>query len=424
MHKILLFSFSGFSDENANGITMKNLLSAWTPAEKAEFYCDVQPPDYTAAHHYFRVTDTQMLKAFLGKRAQNIFSHGADGVTQFVKSNQKTPKRIPAWLKKHKYNFWLKSAREYLWMLSPWGHRKLDQWILDMDPDVIAYMVGESLFMDKLVLRTCQRLGKPLVLYNAEAFRIIDTNKRYGLERVYYKKIKKLYARLNDRAALIIYNSQLLQDGYEEEYPRRAEAVVTYNSAQCNQPAYEPKGTLKIVYFGNMGVGRSDVLLETAEILGRIHKDLVLDIYGNTTEDYVRKFQVCPNICYHGFVDAQQLHRIVGEADILLHVESFDEEIMARLKYAFSTKIAQCLCAGRCFVSYAPQQTASTQYLLSSGGAVVASDARELELRLTELVNDGALRQQYAQRALQAGLQKHCMQKTAEEIRKMIEEIA
>jgi hypothetical protein len=52
------------------------MLSGWEAGEKAEFYCDVQAPDFGAAHHYFRVTDTQMLKAFLGKKSSHIYSHG------------------------------------------------------------------------------------------------------------------------------------------------------------------------------------------------------------------------------------------------------------------------------------------------------------------------------------------------------------
>ena len=68
MQKLLLISHSGLSDTNANGITMKNLLTAWKPEEVGEFYCDVQPPDFTAASSYFRVTDRQVMKSFLGKR--------------------------------------------------------------------------------------------------------------------------------------------------------------------------------------------------------------------------------------------------------------------------------------------------------------------------------------------------------------------
>ena len=57
---------------------MKNLLSAWSAEEKAEFYCDVEPPDFSEAEHYFRVTDMQMLTALAGKKAKHIFSAEAE----------------------------------------------------------------------------------------------------------------------------------------------------------------------------------------------------------------------------------------------------------------------------------------------------------------------------------------------------------
>ena len=110
MSKVLLFSRSGFSDENANGITMKNLLSAWSCAEKAEFYCDVEPPDFSAADEYFRVTDMQMLKALIGKRTEHVFR--ADAARERAAPSAQKPAqthaaRIPQWLKKRKYHFGL-----------------------------------------------------------------------------------------------------------------------------------------------------------------------------------------------------------------------------------------------------------------------------------------------------------------------------
>ena len=108
MPKILLFSHSGFSDTDANGITMKNLLSAFSPEEKAEFYCDVQSPDFTAARQYFRVTDMQVLKAFTGKRFETVFSFNQSNVREAKENPTKVssqPRKIPAWLKKYKYNF-------------------------------------------------------------------------------------------------------------------------------------------------------------------------------------------------------------------------------------------------------------------------------------------------------------------------------
>ena len=127
MSKVLLFSHSGFSNENANGITMKNLLSAWSSDEKAEFYCDVQLPDFTAADNYFRVTDIQMLTAFVGKKTVHIFSANTEDAkavkTQTTdECGNERARRIPPWLKKRKYNFGLKWLREILWIISPWGH--------------------------------------------------------------------------------------------------------------------------------------------------------------------------------------------------------------------------------------------------------------------------------------------------------------
>lgn len=424
MHKLLVFSHSGFSNSDANGITMKNLLSAFAPEEKAEFYLDVQPADFTAAHQYFRVTDTQMIKAFLGKKAQHIFSYTA-GETEAFGSHKKSgsPKKIPTWLKKQKYNFWLKWLREYLWGISPWGHRSLKRWIDEVAPEAIVYMVGESIFMDKLVLKTCARKNVPLVLYNGEAFRIIDLNKRHGLERAYYRRVEKLYAKLNERAAMVIYNCEMLKRDYEAMYPRKGKSVVAYNSADCDVSPYRPDQSMNITYFGNLGVGRSDTLLQVAAVLNRIDPELRLDIYGNALPEAAQRFNDCENICYHGFVNAEQLREIIEQSDVLLHVESFDETIIPKLKYAFSTKIAQCLCTGRCFVSYAPTGTASSQYLRDAEGALLVSDEQELENLLRNLVRDSDLRLEYAQKAAQTGLNNHRMQTTAQWVREEIEAI-
>lgn len=423
MTKLLLFGHSGLSDTNANGITMKNLLSAFDGEDVAEFYCDVQPPDFTAAHRYFRVTDVEMVKAFLGKKAQHIFTRDPGGQPDAparVTAHKKAARKIPGWLKKYKYNFLIKWLREYLWMISPWGHRALKAWIRDFSPDVIVYMVGESIFMDKLVLKVCRDTGKPLVLYNGEAFRIIDLKQRHGLERAYYRKTARLYEKLNERASLVIYNCEMLREDYQSRYPSRGRAIVAYNSADCDFPAYEPGSGVNVTYFGNLGVGRSDVLLRVADVLGDIDPALKLDIYGNAAPEYAARFEAHANIRYHGFVDAVSLKKIVAASDILLHVESFDEAIIPKLKYAFSTKIAQCLCAGRCFVSYAPAGTASSRYLQSTRGAAMVSDEAALRQLLTRLVSEPALRLEYAQMAYETGLRNHQMQTTAQWVRNEI----
>lgn len=422
-----MFSHSGFSDTDANGITMKNLLSAFDPDAKAQFYCDVQPPDFSAASDHFRVTDIQMIKACLGKRSRHVFSSQEEKTQQCAPADhtKSNARKIPAGLKKYKYNFCLKWLREWLWQVSPWGHRQLDQWIAEVDPDAIVYMVGESLFMDKLVLKTCKETGKPLILYNGEAFRIIDLSTRHGLERAYYKRTQTLYRRLNQQAELVIYNCRMLQEDYQAFYPPKAKTMIAYNSADRVCADYQCREVNPVItYFGNLGVGRSDSLLQVADVLQSISDSLVLDIYGNATAENQTRFEAHPAVHYHGFVNATQLRQIIEGSDILLHVESFDEGIIPKLKYAFSTKIAQCMRSGRCFVSYAPSGSASSQYLAALDGPVLISDGEQLPILLRQLIENPLLRQEKAHKTLLVGEQNHNMQKTAKLVRLQIEKTA
>lgn len=426
LSKVLLFSHSGFSDENANGITMKNLLSAWSSEEKAEFYCDVQPPDFSAAHDYFRVTDMQMLTAFAGKKATHIFKPQNTMMDEAAVSHadyKKIPSRIPTWLKHQKYNFFMKWLREAMWEVSPWGHRELDRWIDDFSPDALIYMVGESIFMDHLVLRTVEKTGVPLVLYNSEAYRIIDLKERTGLERAYYRKVEYLYQQLNQKAVLVIYNCELLQSSYADRFQTGARQIVAYNSASIVCSEYHPHELMLITYFGNLGVGRVDSLLQIADILREMDANLSINVYGTANE--VDKKRLCEhsNICYHGFVSSSELQRVIEQSDILLHVESFDPEIVPKLRYAFSTKIAQCLCAGRPIFCYAPLGNASVEYLNNENAALVATNQPELKEKFRQFIVCPDLRTQYAERALKLGKNNHQRGNTAALIRQNIEEL-
>lgn len=418
MSKVLLFSHNGFSDENANGITMKNLLSAWDSGEKAEFYCDVELPDFSAADNYFRVTDMQMLAALMGKKSEHIFNkvgENADFLCAHNKNGDASVhvSRIPKWLKKHKYNFGLKWFREILWEISPWGHKMLERWIDSVAPTVVVYMVGESIFMDRLVLRTISRTSAKLVLYNGEAYRIINLRERHGIERAYYRRVANLYRRLNENASLVIFNCLSLKESYSEVYQPKSNQIVAYNSASCTCAAYHSHSPLTISYFGNLGVGRVDSLISVAEVLYDIDNDLILDIYGNATDEDKSKFEQHINIRYHGFVPPEVLPDIAEKSDILIHVESFEEERIAKLRYAFSTKLAQYLCSGRPVVCYAPKESASSEYLCHENGALVATNCSELKSGLKELISNPDVREEYANRAKELGAKNHNREITA-----------
>lgn len=427
MSKILLISRTGFSDQEANGITMKVLLSAWQSDEKAEFYCDVQPPDYSAACECFRTTDMDMLKAFIGKGGGKAFCGSDAGEPVNGQQITDVPLKshgsysIPQWMKQRKYDFRLKWLREIFWRISPWGHTRLEKWISEVSPEAVIYMVGESVFLDKLVLQICQKRMLPLVLYNGEAFRLIDIQKRKGLERAYYKYIKRLYAKLIRQACYVIYNCEMLKEGYEQAYSPCPPGMVAYNSADIDCAEYTAQGKPVITYFGNLGVGRTDSLIKMAKILSEIDPSFHIDIYGKARQSDEALICQQENLSYHGFISAEKLQTVIAQSDILLHTESFQPDIAEKLQYAFSTKIAQCLHAGRCLLSYVPKGSASAQYLLKENCAVVATNEVELRESWKLLLFNSQVRTKYAKVAQEIGRKNHDAETTSKRVRAAID---
>ena len=424
MAKLLVFSFSGFSDQNANGKTLKALLNQWKPEELAQFYCGAEPQDFGFCHRYFHVTDGAMVKALFGKRASRVRNLSDDAVRQ--RNTVATPAAggtgVPSFLRKHNYNFFLRSLRETLWCISPWGRGEFRQWVRDFSPDAIFYMVGESRFMDKLVMNTAKDLDVPVILYNAEAYRIVDVTKRKGMDKRFYQTVERSYKQLRGMAGLVIYNCEYLKDAYAALYGDDKNAMVAYNAASFDTEAYcNNDAPLSLVYFGNLGVGRVPSLIELSEALGGIDSALMLDVYGKATEENELLLKQANHIRFHGLVEPAALVSIKQRADILIHAESFDEDIMPKLKYAFSTKLAQYLAAGRCTLSYAPAETASTQYLLREDCALVATTSIELKDRLSRAVQNASVREEYAQKALETARKNHDLTATGQELVKKIE---
>ncbi len=417
MSKLLVFSFSGFSDQNANGKTLKALLNQWKPEELAQFYCGAEPQDFAFCHRYFHVTDGAMLKALLGKRGSRVRNFNGETAEKTTAPAASAKAGLPSFLRKHNYNFFLRSLRETLWNISPWGRKEFKQWAQEFSPDAILYMVGESRFMDQLVINTAHLLGVPVILYNPEAYRIIDVSKRKGLDKRFYKTAQRCYRRLHAMADLVIYNCEYLQSAYEKMYGKDKHAIVAYNAAAFDTAPYAGgDAPLSLVYFGNLGVGRVPSLVELSETLGSIDPSLVLDVYGKATEGNEQLLQSAAHIRFHGLVDPSALVAIKQRADILVHAESFDDDIVPKLKYAFSTKLAQYLAAGRCTISYAPAETASTQYLLAEDCALVATDPAELVDRLRSAIQNSSLRKTYAQKALQTARQNHDLAVTGQRV--------
>lgn len=422
--KLLVISRDCFSKINANGKTLESLLCSFKREELMQFYTGVDNPDFDFCDSYFRITDMQMMKSFMKPPIVTV-EKVYNTVTSNTGTEQISESKIWTSLKKLNYNFAVRYFREILWKVSPRWKKKFYQWIEKEQPSAIVYMVGDSFYLDNLVLNISKRYNIPVILFNVEAYRIINCKERTGFDRLYNKKSERSYEKMQKQSALTIYNCNLLKESYQKFYAIIEEnAQIAYNAHIFDIERYTPvEGRCNIEYFGNLGVGRVDSLIDIANVLKKIAPELKIDVYGRAPKKEESFLKNHSHIDYHGLVDQDVLTKVKQNADILLQVESFDPDIMKKLKYAFSTKIAQYLCAGRALLSYAPIETASTVYLKEENAAVIADDMESLKLELGRLINESNYRKLCADRALEVAHANHDSALIGVNVRKQIEQL-
>ncbi len=430
--KVLIVSYNGLSHTNANGKTLYALLSAFDRANIAQFFRGNEFMDFTLASSYFHVTDREMLKSLFckfpkGEYEQADIFNSPESISETLNNNTVTQSEaLSSNLRKYNYNFWLRWIREILWCVSPWGKRRFWRWLEKTNPQALVYMGAESIFEDKLVLKICKKKNIPLIVYNCEGYRLIQLNERHGIERLFYKCVQKSYTKIHQSADLVIYNCPYIMKRYHKKYGDDKRWAIAYNAAAFDTSQYLQRNTdtLSIVYFGNLGVGRVGSLLEIADYLKEEYPKQKIDVYGRPSTEDEKRLTNHPSIILHGFVSQEQLLGIRDNSDILLHVESFDPKIVPKLKNAFSTKIAQCLCSGRCLLTYAPIDMASTEYLIEEGCACVTTTVEEMREKLKTLIDSFEARNTYAELAKSTALKNHDLITTARNIRNLIGELS
>ena len=424
MKKILVISRDCFSQTNANGKTLESLLNSFKKDELMQFYTGVNNPDFEFCDSYFRVTDMQMMKSFFKKPVVTVKERTYSECLN-AKNSHEFESKIWSSLRKINYNFAIRFLREILWKVSPNWRKRFYRWLEMEKPKAILYMVGDSFFLDYLVIEVAKRFKIPIILFNVEAYRIIDCKERSGFDRLYNYKSERSYDKLQKLSALTIYNCNIIKNSFQSFYSVQNEnALIAYNAHLFDVENYIPiKGRCNIVYFGNLGVGRVSSIIEIADTIKNISPNKKIDVFGKASDVDKQRLLFHPNINYHGLVGQDVLYKVKKDADILLQVESFVPEITKKLKYAFSTKIAQCLCAGRALLSYAPIETASTVYLKAENAAVITYNKSTLREELIKLIKHAEYRTEYANKALATAKRNHNSVEIGKVVKQRIEQI-
>ncbi len=411
--KLLILSDTPWDDCNSFGSSFSNIFGG-DRYEIANVYCRPGLPNTDVASRFFRISEKSIIKNILHGTPSGCVitdNHPAQG-------NHDGAVRRQASILRWQILFW---GRDMIWATGRWCSKELDEFVQDFDPDLIVLPVYYSTYLNSIGCYLQRLTGKPMIGYISDD---CYTLRQFSLSPLYWidRLIKRRYVK---KAILALDKLYVITETQRREYNAifSHKCKVLYKGGDFSE--YTPKqvdiNNINLTYTGNLGCGRWKVLAEIGQALDPQSQNL--HIYSGTglSKSQLRKLTAFPAVHFHGSVPAREIPAIQSQADILIHVESFQLAHRYKARLSFSTKIVDYLASSRCILAAGWEETGGIEYLSDHDAAVTITDEKEIKNTVKELVNNPARINEYARKAFECGRRNHQLDHIRDGLQKDIE---
>lgn len=405
--RILVITRAAWRDDNNTGSTMSNFF-ADMPADCSVYSlcCRAEAPDNPVAKESFQISEYALLKNMFNRRPVGSLACGpAPSAAQAEQSAYRRGRRMGQGL--------VQLAREWIWTFGKWKSKALDDFLDHVRPDIVFMMTFDSIFPYKILRYVQQKTGAAAVLFHADAtytLRQLSFSPFFWIERL---TLRRHVRRAIADAALNYSITQEQCEEYAKRFGKPFYLLTKSERFEQMPPLPQPgKRPVQLVYTGNLDKGRARSLQRLVEALAAVNRSTVraqLHIYAGVVQDMRRAERLCvPDISFfHGSIPAQEIPVVQAKADILVYTEGLDLQSRLKVRQSFSSKLVDYFAAARCVFAIGPADAAPLRHLLRTDAAVVASTPSEICPKLEALVEDGSLRNAYAEKAWQCGKEFH-----------------
>ncbi|MBO5334269.1 MAG: hypothetical protein J6B37_09200 [Clostridia bacterium] len=404
--RVLVISVGSWSSKV--GSTWPSLLKCYDSENVANICIRDEYPDSDVASRYFSISENRVLKSIFNR---NIKTGREIELQECPEKNQDLAahnERYSKMRKNRRYSLLL--ARELAWKLGKWKSAELDSFIDSFNPDVILYSMTVYIHHTRLVEYAIKRTGAKAVAYIwDDTFTYKQSNKiGYKIYRFFQRKSLKRVAKLTNKFFAI---SDLTKKEADEFFGIDSIILTKplYRVPEVDYSNFEMP--IKAVYAGNLFIGRDKSLARIIKAAERINNDgikIKFDIYTSTElSDTIKEQLTCDCCEIHAAVPQEEVFEIQRHSDLMLFVEDIDGPDARIARLSFSTKITDYLSSGKCIFAVGYKETAPMQYFINNDVAVIATDDKEIEEKLSMLVNNPDLLVKYAENARDVGIRNH-----------------
>ncbi len=421
---VLVITVPALSSEvGAN--TWTTLLEGYDPAHVANICIRNEQPDSLACSRFFRISENKVLKSIYNRRIQT----GKEVIpgrcsAEDAADLQAHNARYQKFKKKRRVSMLL--ARELVWKIGHWKTPELDAFLDDFKPDIILHSMDGYIHMNRLVAYAIKRTGARTIGY------IWDDNFTYKQSSSLGNRFYRFFQRRSLRTLAKITDAFFAISPYTK---KEADDYFHINSIVLTKPLnalpvaqrYDARTPIRMIYTGNLLIGRDRSLLRLVDALGEINRDqmrIVLDVYTQTIlpQDIVAKLERSYSHI-HGAISQADVLQKQRETDILLFLEDIDGKDAKAARLSFSTKITDYLSCGKCIFAVGNTDTAPMQHFIENDAALVCDSDESIVSNLRDLCNRSELLFHYAANASETGIRHHHPANIRRIFRETLEEV-
>ena len=311
--------------------------------------------------------------------------------------------------------------RDLLWKIPVWKGGGVLEWAQKISPDVIFVYLGGGRYMLDVVLFLSKHLHIPYMVFYGDDYVLYAPKKRL-FDRLQYWRSKRYYSTAINGALRCFCIGDLMAIEYSSFFGKAFYPIMNSVATKEFIPSQSNGDNIVMSYLGGLHLNRWKMLRRLAD---HLPDNTIIQIYTGTPLTIEMEEALShPRIVLHGLVPQEEVERIMIESDILLHVESDEEEYRNYTHLSVSTKIPEYMMAGRLIVAYGPTEVASMKLISSNRlGIVISSDCNDIELKnqLSAICSNPDMFNGFGTAAYQYANSVFNREKVASEFRKEVE---
>lgn len=422
MKKVLIVSATPMRNDTNMGKTLSTLFSDFEKNELVQLYFNPSLPNVDICSSYYQICEKQIINSGFGIKKDKC------GGEIFPLNEKISYKENALVLTRRKGTIVVRWLRECVWYIGKWKNKNFLNWLDREKPDIIFSIMHDTNYAPKAVAWIAEKINVPVVLFVTDDYYNDSQEKKSLLRRLYYKQRKTANKKLAKYCSTIIGCSEKAAEYFSVELNIKNKKVFyTPSAKEYTELPYRlqsNQGLIKIRYFGNLGLGRWKMLQSLGLMIQKINenkKQAILEVYSAVTDTLITNELNIKNGCeFKGFVIGDEYMSLLQSADIAVHVESFDTNMIQRTWVSISTKIADYLGAGKCILAIGSEKLASIQHIQDA--ACIVTDLDDLENKLDFLIKNVNYRTELQNKARSLSREKHDICVIRKVVREVIEE--